>query len=84
MDFIIKDADDDERLNKSITSVTLDRITNNVVESSIAFADPSDITTDITEPDIMRFGFRMGNSFRDAETYELFADSEFYDIELEP
>ena len=82
MEFFIKDADDDELLNKSIMSVTLDKITENIVESSIVFAHPSDITRDLSEPDIMRFFFRMGNPFRDVETYELFIDANFYDIEL--
>ena len=84
MEFNIKDADDDELLNKSIKSVILDKITKNVVESTIEFADPSDISRDLTEPDIMRFNFRMSNSFRDAETYEPYVDAYFYDVELEP
>ena len=66
----IKDADEDEELNKLISSVILDEVKDNNLESTITFEMPRDITADITEPDVLFFYFEKPELILDAETKE--------------
>ena len=70
MHFEIVDANDDEALNKQIASVTLDEINENILASTITFESPSDISVDISEPDVLFFYFERADLILDSETKE--------------
>ena len=82
--FKMADADDDDTRNKRILSIALDRITRTSLEALITFEEPSDISVDLAEPDVLYFYFNNANLFIDAETYERFSDERVYKIELAP
>ena len=82
--FKMADADDDDTRNKRISSIALDRITRTSLEALITFEEPSDISVDLAEPDVLYFYFNNANLFIDAETYERFSDERVYKIELAP
>ena len=66
----IVDANYDEELNKQIASVTLDEINENILASTITFESPSDISVDISEPDVLFFYIERADLILDSGTKE--------------
>ena len=74
MDFLIRNADEDRDLDKSIEDVTLDRFEEQTMEMSLKFSEPKSITRNIAEPDILEIFIKMPQLFVDAETFEYIED----------
>ena len=65
--FEVRDADEDESLDKSISDVTLDKVTDKTLDFSVNFKDPKSITTNILEPDVLEIYLLLPQLIVDAE-----------------
>ena len=82
----IKDADfADEELDKGMCSFFLDEVDETLLRIGIEFCNPSDITEELQEPDILQIFMRAPEMIVDAATYESLQSEEFvYEVELQP
>ena len=66
----IDGAEDQDYEDKSIAEVTLNSVTSTSLSLSISFSEPSSISSDIKEPDILLIEFLLTDLIVDAETFE--------------
>ena len=66
----VRDNYQDEDLNKSIERLSLVKTTKRTLEIEAEFSDPTAITNNILEPDILDLTIIMSQVFMDAQTLE--------------
>ena len=66
--FVI-DTGEDSDLEKSIASLSLNKVTNRTLEMKISFDDPFAISSNILEPDSLKITIILPQVIIDAETY---------------
>ena len=79
------DSEDDSDLVKSVTSFTLDEITNSTLVLSLKFNDSSLISRNIKDPDQLEVKFLRPGLVTDANTgIGLLVQDSFYTLKLKP
>ena len=82
---IVDDGGDAEGADKSISSIKLDEADEYSLKMRVEFSDTDAITTDISDPDVLRIELLKPGLFVDAETLEpIDSTSRKVEVELKP
>ena len=81
----VRDNFEDEDLDKYIQGMDLIKVTDRTLEIDVLFSDPSAITQNILEPDLLELKIALPQVIVDAETYEQLQETNsFVETTMQP